>query len=691
MKNSTKKKEKSNFTNIMIDLEEFKNYINFDANHGVCGSINLGNTCYMNSSIACLSNCSELTAYFLLKEFIEDINYDNIDGTQGNLAKEWYNLLNTYWNSSETEGNPKKIKKIIGSKNKKFKGNNQQDSNEFMTVFLEILSEDLNRTSKKIYKELLEQQKEETDLEAAYRFWDSHIRRNDSIITDLFHGLFKSTIICPRCDYMSITYNPFNILTLTIPDIRIINQRHNKFSKKLKKRKEKEIVNIYYVPPFSLKQTKKIEIEVYKGMTLDEIIKEIAKRNKRIKISTRNLKFVSVLNKKCEKFLEPKMPNREEDFIFAYEKENKDDSYYSIPIYLCDDEKLSAYPRILFINKNTSYNDFKKKIYILVRKFLINPFYDDDENSDEEFVNDKELSNYIKGSSNYKLEQIISSFEKEFKLLKGNFQNKKDYKKNPPYKIYIKKELNNSNSNEFKINEGMYDNMELLSNNGIESGEDIIDTLLDNILKSKEKMYLMVKINKKSNFVKSDVTFDDCKVEDYLPITEEEETKAESKDEDEDEEDYISQITLDHCFEYFTEEECLEEGNEWYCNNCKTRVMASKQIELFYLPRIMIICLTRFLKEGKFSHYTKNNSFVEFPIENLNMEKYICGPKTNSKYDLFAVSQHYGSMGGGHYIAVCKNIDGNWYKYDDENCSPTSDKDICTEAAYVLFYRRQSW
>ena len=682
MKNSTKKNEKSDFTNIMIDLEEFKNYINFDANHGVCGSINLGNTCFMNSSIACLSNCSELTAYFLLKEYIDDINYDNIDGTQGNLAKEWFNLLNIYWNSSETEGNPKKIKKIIGSKNKKFKGNNQQDSNEFMTVFLEILGEDLNRTSKKKYIELKEQQKEESDLDAAYRFWELHIKRNDSIITDLFHGLFKSTIICPRCDFMSITYNPFNILTLTIPDIRIINQRHKKFRKKVKKRKEREKVNIYYVPPFSLMQAKKFEIEVYKEMTLDEIIKEIEKRSENIKITSRDLIFVSVLNKECQKFLEPKKPKKKEDFIFAYEKENKDDNYYSIPIYLCDNEKLSAYPRILFINKNTSYNDFKKKIYFLVRKFL---FFD--EINDDEFVKDKELSDYIEGISNYKLEEITSFFEEEFELLKGNFQNRKDYKKNPPYKIYIKKELNISNSNEFKINEGMYDNMELLSNNGIESGEDIIDTLLDNILKSKEKIYLMVKINKKSNFVKKDVKFDDCKVENYLPMTQEEEIELENKDED----NYINQITLDHCLEYFTEEECLEEGNEWFCNNCKQRVMASKQIELFYLPRIMIICLSRFLKEGKFSHYTKNNSLVEFPIENLSMEKYICGPKKNSNYDLFAVSQHYGSMGGGHYTAVCKNIDGNWYKYDDENCSPTQNEDICTEEAYVLFYRRQSW
>ena len=38
-------------------------------NHGKCGGRNLGNTCYMNSSIACLSNCSELTSYFLSGEY----------------------------------------------------------------------------------------------------------------------------------------------------------------------------------------------------------------------------------------------------------------------------------------------------------------------------------------------------------------------------------------------------------------------------------------------------------------------------------------------------------------------------------------------------------------------------------------------------------------------------------------------
>ena len=106
----------------------------------------------------------------------------------------------------------------------------------------------------------------------------------------------------------------------------------------------------------------------------------------------------------------------------------------------------------------------------------------------------------------------------------------------------------------------------------------------------------------------------------------------------------------------------------------------------------MCICLTRFLKKGRFYDYTKDNTYVEFPIENLNMDNYICGPdKKHSKYDLFAVSQHYGGMGGGHYTAVCKNIDGNWYDYDDRSCSKTSIRNICTSAAYVLFYRRKNW
>ena len=148
-------------------------------NHGICGSQNLGNTCYMNSSIACISNCSELTYYFLSKKFYNDINKSNRDGAGGKLAIAWSQLIEYYWNSKYSYGNPKEIKRIVGAKIRKFSGYQQQDSNEFMTVFLEILGEDLNNANKKIYLELKEQQNGETDVDAAQRFWKLHIKRND--------------------------------------------------------------------------------------------------------------------------------------------------------------------------------------------------------------------------------------------------------------------------------------------------------------------------------------------------------------------------------------------------------------------------------------------------------------------------------------------------------------------------------
>jgi hypothetical protein len=60
------------------------------------------------------------------------------------------------------------------------------------------------------------------------------------------------------------------------------------------------------------------------------------------------------------------------------------------------------------------------------------------------------------------------------------------------------------------------------------------------------------------------------------------------------------------------------------------------------------------------------------------------------QYDLFAVANHYGSMGFGHYISFGKNpIDKNWYEFDDSHVSSKREEDLVTSSAYVLFYRRR--
>ena len=59
-------------------------------------------------------------------------------------------------------------------------------------------------------------------------------------------------------------------------------------------------------------------------------------------------------------------------------------------------------------------------------------------------------------------------------------------------------------------------------------------------------------------------------------------------------------------------------------------------------------------------------------------------------YDLYAVSNHFGSLNGGHYTATCKSsVDNGWYYYNDSSVSSAGNAKIMKDAAYVLFYRRR--
>merc|ERR1712029_1097152 len=90
------------------------------------------------------------------------------------------------------------------------------------------------------------------------------------------------------------------------------------------------------------------------------------------------------------------------------------------------------------------------------------------------------------------------------------------------------------------------------------------------------------------------------------------------------------------------------------------------------LPSILVISLKRF----SYNRYWRDklDTHVESPVTGLDMGPYISN-KNHAKavYDLMAVSNHYGGMGGGHYTAYAKNKDdGRW-----------------DQSRYVLFYQRR--
>jgi len=69
---------------------------------------------------------------------------------------------------------------------------------------------------------------------------------------------------------------------------------------------------------------------------------------------------------------------------------------------------------------------------------------------------------------------------------------------------------------------------------------------------------------------------------------------------------------------------------------------------------------------------------------------YTLSSSSEPVYDLYAISNHFGGLGGGHYTAYCKNA-GKWYEFNDSSCRSTSEGSITGSGAYILFYERRDW
>lgn len=183
----------------------------------------------------------------------------------------------------------------------------------------------------------------------------------------------------------------------------------------------------------------------------------------------------------------------------------------------------------------------------------------------------------------------------------------------------------------------------------------------------------------------------------------------------EDNSSYSSSVELRDCFTNLSEEEELDRGNEWYCPDCKEHKQAKKVIQIYKAPKVLILHLKRFKNKGSYRK-EKNETRVHFP-ETLDMTPFLIDPSPLSSYaqnpavrealippkhrgtptvpcsdrpiyDLYAVSNHYGGLGGGHYTAYAKN-GGTWLDFNDSSVREVSREGIQGSSAYILFYSRR--
>ncbi|OMJ94171.1 hypothetical protein SteCoe_2652 [Stentor coeruleus] len=563
---------------------------------GLVGLQNLGNTCFMNSALQCLSHTFELTEYFLNDRHRDELNYNNPLGTKGAaLALAYAKLVEEMWKGTSSVVSPWEFKKVLSKFAAQFSGYQQHDSHELLSFLLTGLHEDLNRVLNKKYKEMPDVT-DKPDIEAANELWELFKERNDSIIVDLMYGQNKSTLTCPTCNKVSVVFDPFLTLSAVVPNA------------------EEKTANVFLL--LLNKKVTKVQIKIDGLSQIKSIIDNLQELHQSTFITFTMDKFM------FKKFITPEtfLYNLNEGTFFMSEAPENLEGYIKVPLKVAKSEKkghqisksVLSFPRLLFVAENSSVLD----IYRQCAEYF-SQIYEDNHTEKPHDLED--------------------------------FQTKGLFVLN-----FVKKSKGPCPFCKIKC-EGCKINLDL---------ELTCAQIAEKWKAVGEILEIEIEFATMLNFIS---------VNQYN----EEKPRSIVKKK--------GRLDLKYCLDISTLPEKLDENNKWYCNTCKAHVCATKQMQIYKLPKILLIHLLRFKKKGFFTE--KITTPVDFPTENFEMSSI---SESKVIYDLFAISNHFGGMGGGHYTAyIKKHNSSNWYEMDDSRVSNVSETQIGSSSAYVLFYKRR--
>lgn len=127
--------------------------------------------------------------------------------------------------------------------------------------------------------------------------------------------------------------------------------------------------------------------------------------------------------------------------------------------------------------------------------------------------------------------------------------------------------------------------------------------------------------------------------------------------------------TLIDCLERFTRTEHLGSEAKIKCLSCNTYQESTKQLSMRTLPVIASFHLKRFEYKQSNKINKKISTFISFPSE-LDMTPFMAQRiddriSGDCRYSLYAVINHIGSVGEGHYTAYVRHHKDVWVKCDD--------------------------
>ncbi|THH28573.1 hypothetical protein EUX98_g5618 [Antrodiella citrinella] len=701
---------------------------------GTLGLANMGNTCFMNSAIQCLVHTRELMDYFLTGVYEDELNPENPLGMHGAIAEAFGALLSRIWDpmSSSTSYPPREFKQVLQKFAPQFGGYQQHDSQELVAFLLDGLHEDLNRVLKKPYVEKPDWEgggdKELVAL--ARNSWDGYMKRNDSVIVDLFQGQYQSTLVCPECEKVSITFDPFMYLTLPLP-----------FQKKW-------CHDVFYIPWDADKPHVKIPVELNRDASFKEVRQLLGRW---MEVNPDHLVTLEIFSFRFYKDLNDHVAwgdMLDNDIIVCYElpgpaqqirlNKRQPGDPFVVPVFLSDTLRTTrgygtnngafGYPFLVFISEQDACD--QEAMYNIVLSRL-----------ERWTENARDLSRWEAGSpadsGDDSLEEVpipltngapdstveitengdvitvedVSPEEGDIVDQKGTLLiHEADHdqvapKLSSPRKVGFKKEIFQLHVNPYNAPFGVgFGTIGPTRGtvSSFESREEESQNLSPPVLLRPYDTFICeFDSHMKSYYFGEHAKWN--KFDDFIhPEFEANRAAAKALKN--------KSISLQDCLDEFTKEEKLGEDDLWYCPRCKKHQQATKRFDLWKVPDILVVHLKRFSNNRTLRD--KIDAFVDFPVEGLDLTAMI-GERQAAKrlteegadmqtfdfgdideplvYDLYAVDEHLGGLGGGHYRAYAQNHTTNqWYHFDDTHVSTSQPEAAVNSNAYLLFYKRRT-
>uniref|UniRef100_A0A1I7ZCM3 Ubiquitin carboxyl-terminal hydrolase 48 n=1 Tax=Steinernema glaseri TaxID=37863 RepID=A0A1I7ZCM3_9BILA len=586
---------------------------------GVTGLYNMGNSCYLNSALQCLSNIPKLTQFFLEKQHINHLNKAAATSTKISVAVEYGNLISELWNGKKRSLAPIRLRNAVASKCEIFADRAQHDCQELLAFLLDFLHEELNKITVKKYVELRDSDGR-GDAEVADEAWSVYQSREHSIVTDLFAGQLRSELRCSECGATSSRFDPFTCLQLPIPIDQMV------LVTVVVVKRDGNVPNRYSfrIPPTAtieelrvlISDKSKIPVCRIKIVCLNQqsgqLMKDMVSLMADIHTQIMRIPIYNSLLYAFE--LAPLTPSESSvsaPTLFALHRRMRYNNVYFLKSTDGCDPELFGVPLVLpFIQGRTTAAELYEEVWRQVSRLINSP-------SGTSSNRAVDASEDLRSGYPFELLTVDSSYEwcnrcHWSKLCRG---------------CALDPESSASLSSVTAI---------------------AVDWNLSALYLKYQHSFELLCI-------------DDDSVRTQWEI-------------------HNRPLSLASCLDDFVRPEILEDAMT--CDKCKEKTRRQKSLSIWRLPEILIVHLKRFVYLPSQSRWVKSSKVIDFPLEDFD-------PVGNGsqKYKCFAIANHYGAMGQGHYIAYARN-GGSWYLFNDCKCQQIQETAIDKKNAYILFYER---